>query len=124
MFGCYMKSILLLLHVGWFSLLEAVPDAGSLLTEENNILERQSLPKVIPKPIISSTEVAIEDEDDGEKVFVKNFVFEGEKAALTVDELNEIIEPDLNQELSFGEIQNLINRIGMPILIKDIFLQV
>lgn len=122
MFGCYMKPILLLLHVGWFSLLEAVPDAGSLLIEESNILERQRLPKVIPKPIISSAEVAIEDEDDGEKIFVKNFVFEGEKAALTVDELNEITEPDLNQELSFGEIQNLINRIRNAYLDKGYFL--
>ena len=100
-----MKKIFLSLCFITFSFVNANPDAGSLLTEENNIINRQLLPKVIPKPIISSAEVTIEDEDDGEKIFVSNFSFEGTKAALSVDELNELIEPDLNQELSFGEIQ-------------------
>lgn len=105
-----------------FSFASAVPDAGRLLTEESNILERQSLPNVIPKPIISSAEVAIENKDDGEKIFVKNFVFEGTKAAFTLDEMNQLIEDDLNQELSFGEIQNLVNRIRNAYVEKGYFL--
>jgi hemolysin activation/secretion protein len=117
-----MKQIFLSLIFVPFSFAIGVPDAGSLLTEESNILERQSLPKIIPKPIISSGEVAIEDKDDGEKIFVKNFVFEGTKAAFTVDELNELIEADLNQELSFGEIQNLVNRIRNAYVEKGYFL--
>ena len=117
-----MKQIFSSLIFISFSFASAVPDAGRLLTEESNILERQSLPKVIPKPIISSAEVAIEDKDDGEKIFVKNFVFEGIKAAFTVDQLNQLIEDDLNQELSFGEIQNLVNRIRNAYLEKGYFL--
>ena len=92
-----MKQIFSSLIFISFSFASAVPDAGRLLTEESNILERQSLPKVIPKPIISSGEVAIEDKNDGEKIFVKNFVFEGTKAAFTVDQLNQLIEDNLNQ---------------------------
>ena len=117
-----MKQIFSSLIFISLSFASAVPDAGRLLTEESNILERQSLPKVIPKPIISSAEVAIEDKDDGEKIFVKNFVFEGIKAAFTVDQLNQLIEDDLNQELSFGEIQNLVNRIRNAYLEKGYFL--
>ena len=117
-----MKQIFSSLIFISLSFASAVPDAGRLLTEESNILERQSLPKVIPKPIISSAEVAIEDKDDGEKIFVKNFVFEGTKAAFTVDQLNQLIEDNLNQELSFGEIQNLVNRIRNAYLEKGYFL--
>ena len=117
-----MKQIFSSLIFISLSFASAVPDAGRLLTEENNILERQSLPKVIPKPIISSAEVAIEDKDDGEKIFVKNFVFEGTKAAFTLDQLNQLIEDNLNQELSFGEIQNLVNRIRNAYLEKGYFL--
>ena len=117
-----MKQIFSSLIFISFSFASAVPDAGRLLTEESNILERQSLPKVIPKPIISSAEVAIEDKDDDEKIFVKNFVFEGTKAAFTVDQLNQLIEDKLNQELSFGEIQNLVNRIRNAYLEKGYFL--
>ena len=117
-----MKQIFSSLIFISLSFASALPDAGRLLTEENNILERQSLPKVIPKPIISSAEVAIEDKDDGEKIFVKNFVFEGTKAAFTVDQLNQLIEDNLNQELSFGEIQNLVNRIRNAYLEKGYFL--
>ena len=117
-----MKQIFSSLIFISLSFASAVPDAGRLLTEESNILERQSLPKVIPKPIISSAEVAIEDKDDGEKIFVKNFVFEGTKAAFTVDQLNQLIEDNLNQELSFGEIQNLVNRIRNAYVEKGYFL--
>lgn len=117
-----MRQIFLTFFLIVFSLANAVPDAGRLLIEESNILERQSLPKVIPKPIISSGEVAIENKNDGEKIFVQNFVFEGTKAAFTVDQLNELIEDDLHQELSFGEIQNLVNRIRNAYLEKGYFL--
>ena len=117
-----MKPILLLLNIGWFSLLQAVPDAGSLLNEESNILERQRLPKVIPKPIISSSEVAIEDVDGGEKIFVKNFLFEGNIQAFSKQKLASIIESDLNRELTFGQIQNLINRIRNLYLEKGFIL--
>ena len=117
-----MKKIFLSLCFITFSFVNANPDAGSLLTEENNIINRQLLPKVIPKPIISSAEVTIEDEDDGEKIFVSSFSFEGTKSALSVDELNELIEPDLNQELSFGEIQKVLNRIRNAYLEKGYFL--
>ena len=52
---------------------------------------------------------------------MSNFSFEG-TISFSVDELNELIEPDLNQELSFGEIQKVINRIRNAYLEKGYFL--
>ncbi|ACF11781.1 Polypeptide-transport-associated domain protein ShlB-type [Chlorobaculum parvum NCIB 8327] len=84
------------------------PDAGSLLREQE---PQRMLPSdQLKKPEVEPFEEGMQP-DDGVRVRVKGFSFQGYEGVITEKELNNIVASSVGQELSFGDLQRLTNKI-------------
>ena len=89
------------------SLFAAPPDAGRIL---NEIKSSSSAAKPLPISIIPPTEDK-ESVDNGIKVLIKSFSFEGNEL-ISSEELSRMMQDYIGQELSFNEIKNNVAYIS------------
>lgn len=106
-----MKKILIiifaiLLNVKAF----AAPDAGKLLKQQQELDKQKQLPKKIPKNLIKEGSQKQEQKKDTPKIYVKKFVFKGNRA-FKDQVLSQEIEEFYKKDLSFFEIQNVALKI-------------
>ena len=83
-----------------------IPDAGSILRDQQNTLQQ---PKELPLRQEDKTQPSKAEE--GIMVEVKGFTFSGYDGVTTVTDLQSIVDGAQGKKLSFGELNALTNKI-------------
>ena len=86
----------------------AAPNSGSLLHFENELNNLKELPKIIPK---ETNVINGEPIQNGGRILVKGFRLVGKKNGISDEELLEILEEEVDKELTFSEIQLVAKRV-------------
>ena len=89
----------------------AIPDAGSLLKDQQDLQKLNELPKSIPENFFENSIEKNSSSAEEDKILVQEFVFDGDIKAFTNDELKKVIADLYNKELTFNEIQSAAIRI-------------
>ena len=89
----------------------AIPDAGSLLKDQQDLQKLNELPKSIPENFFENSIENNSSSAEEDKILVQEFVFDGDIKAFTNDELKKVIADLYNKELTFNEIQSAAIRI-------------
>lgn len=84
---------------------KGVPDAGQVLQEIQRDLEVKPLPEA---PVIEEAPI---QEDQGEKVIIKQFKFEGNQA-LNVADLQEVLSSLTNHEITIAQLKGCVDLIS------------
>ena len=105
------KKTLTVLFILYFNIVNnsySVPNAGSLLNFEEELRKVNILPVQVPegKELINGV-----SGQNGEKIEVKNFKFDGQTNGFTDEELTAVIQDLIGKSLSFDDIQKAAKRI-------------
>ncbi len=91
----------------------AAPKSGDILQQQESLNQKNKLPQKIPKSLLEEREVKIDGKKSSDlKIFINKFNFEGQFNLATKEELEALTKEYTNKELSFDEIQSVINIIN------------
>ena len=105
------KKTLIVLFIAYFNIVNnsySVPNAGSLLNFEEELRKVNILPVQVPegKELINGV-----SGQNGEKIEVKDFKFDGQTNGFTDEQLTAVIQDLIGKSLSFDDIQKAAKRI-------------
>ena len=105
------KKTLTVLFIVYFNIVNnsySVPNAGSLLNFEEELRKVNILPVQVPegKELINGV-----SGQNGEKIEVKDFKFDGQTNGFTDEQLTAVIQDLIGKSLSFDDIQKAAKRI-------------
>lgn len=104
----FLFSALIFLFGFCFPVLAAPPDSGSILRQQEQVDLQRMPPASSSAEIEASTEMTA---DPGIKVRVKSFEFTGYEKVVSLKELERIAGPYVGNEVSFGDLQRLAQKI-------------
>ncbi len=98
---------------------DAIPDAGSILRDQLPQLPR-TVPMPPPRELVAPTPQ--KESDDGVRVTVHKFIFQGYEGVLTDQEIHDLADSFRDKQLSMKELQGLTNVITAYLKEKGWFL--
>ena len=90
----------------------AAPKSGEILQQQENLNQKNKLPQKIPKSLLEEKVIEKPKTSNDLKIFINKFNFEGQFNLVTKEELEILTKEYTNKELSFDEIQSVINIIN------------
>lgn len=90
------------------SLHAAVPDSGSILREQQQLELPSQQPSAPPTEIKKTKEFK---KDPGIKITIRKFKFIDYKGTVSLKELNKLTLPYINKEVTFSDLQNIIQEV-------------
>ena len=100
----------------------SVPDAGSLLKEEEDIKSYKNIPRSIPKIDEEKEKKSKPVDDLKSSIFVNEIRFSGKVKKFTEAKLKSLLKDYTNKKLSFSEINEAVELIQEFYLVNDFFL--
>ena len=100
----------------------SVPDAGSLLKEEEDIKNYKKIPRSIPKIDEEKEKKSKPIDDLKSSIFVNEIRFSGKIKKFTEAKLKSLLKDYTNKQLSFSEINEAVELIQEFYLVNDFFL--
>ena len=100
----------------------SVPDAGSLLKEEEDIKSYKNIPRSIPKFDEEKEKKSKPIDDLKSSIFVNEIRFSGKVKKFTEAKLKSLLKDYTNKKLSFSEINEAVELIQEFYLVNDFFL--
>ena len=100
----------------------SVPDAGSLLKEEEDIKSYKNIPRSIPKIDEEKEKKSKPIDDLKSSIFVNEIRFSGKVKKFTEAKLKSLLKDYTNKKLSFSEINEAVELIQEFYLVNDFFL--
>ena len=94
------------------SAMAAAPKSGDILQQQENLNQKNKLPQKIPKSLLEEKVIEKPKTSSDLKIFINKFNFEGQFNLVTKEELEALTKEYTNKELSFDEIQSVINIIN------------
>ena len=104
----FLISFFILVH----SAMAAAPKSGEILQQQENLNQKNKLPQKIPKSLLEEKVIEKPKTSNDLKIFINKFNFEGQFNLVTKEELEILTKEYTNKELSFDEIQSVINIIN------------
>jgi len=100
----------------------SVPDAGSLLKNEEDIKSYKKIPRSIPKIDKEKQDKSKPIEDLKSSIFVNKIKFTGKIKKFKITKLQSLLKDYLNKKLTFSEINEAVDLIQEFYLVNDFFL--
>ena len=100
----------------------SVPDAGSLLKNEEDIKSYKKIPRSIPKIDKEKQDKSKPIEDLKSSIFVNEIKFTGKIKKFKITKLQSLLKDFLNKKLTFSEINEAVDLIQEFYLVNDFFL--
>jgi len=104
-----------------FSASDPAQNAGTILNQQQELEKKDRIPKKIPKTLIEKKEKD-KKQDNGIKILVKEFKFEGDIKLFSNDTLKNLIKDFVGKSLTFDEIQSVLEVINNYYAEKGYFL--
>ena len=93
-------------------LLAAAPKSGDILQQQESLNQKSKLPQKIPKSLLEKKKLEKPKSSSDLKIFITKFIFEGDFKLVTKEELLTLTKEYTNKELSFDDIQFVVNIIN------------
>lgn len=119
--GCLLILSGLLFATPSFSASDPAQNAGTILNQQQELEKKDRIPKKIPKTLIEKKEKD-KKQDNGIKILVKEFKFEGDIKLFSNDTLKNLIKDFVGKSLTFDEIQSVLDVINNYYAEKGYFL--
>ena len=117
-----LKLIGALSFIGASQLVNAAgPDAGDILRQQQEIERYKSLPKSVPKSVVTEAPKSV-DQKPVVKILVRGFRFEGDLKSVPEDKLQWLVQEFIGKDLSFDEIKQAVARINDYYLAQGFFI--
>ena len=104
-----------------FSASDPAQNAGTILNQQQELEKKDKIPKKIPKTLIEKKEKD-KKQDNGIKILVKEFKFEGDIKLFSNDILKNLVKDFVGKSLTFDEIQSVLEVINNYYAEKGYFL--
>ena len=92
--------------------LAAAPKSGDILQQQESLNQKSKLPQKIPESLLEKKELEKPKSSSDLKIFINKFIFEGDFKLVTKEELLTLTKEYTNKELSFDDIQFVVNIIN------------